>query len=108
MNLQRNSSFINQTRFPLLCEKSGAMLLVLVGLTAGRQLVDLKIFKFSTGHIVRIFTNEGIVLLQCYYSVTNAFQLFFWVKYVVGCVMEARESRTPCFLESIPIMYYRT
>ena len=39
--------------FPLLCEKSGAILLVLVGLTAGRHagqqsdeiLVDLKIFK---------------------------------------------------------------
>ena len=36
MNLQRNSSFVNQTRFPL-CEKSGAILLVLVGLTAGQQ-----------------------------------------------------------------------
>ena len=49
MNLQRNSSFVNQTRFPLLCEKSGAILLVLVGLTAGRQsdeiLVDFEVFK---------------------------------------------------------------
>ena len=49
MNLQRNSNFVNRTRFPLLCEKSGAKILVLVGLTAGRQadeiLVDFKIFK---------------------------------------------------------------
>ena len=36
MNLQQNSSFVNRTRFPLLCEKSGAILLVLVGLMAGR------------------------------------------------------------------------
>ena len=52
MNLQRNSSFVNRTRFPLLCEKSGAILLVLVGLTVGRLagrldeiLVDFEIFK---------------------------------------------------------------
>ena len=49
MNLQWNSSFVNRTRFPLLCEKSGAILLVLVGLTAGRQadkiLVDFEFFK---------------------------------------------------------------
>ena len=37
MNLQRNSSFVNWTWFPLLYEKSGAILLVLVGLTAGWQ-----------------------------------------------------------------------
>ena len=29
--------FVNWTRLPLLCEKSGAILLVLVGLTAGQQ-----------------------------------------------------------------------
>ena len=49
MSLQRNSSFVNRTQFPLLCEKSRAMLLVLVGLTAGWQsdeiLVDFEIFK---------------------------------------------------------------
>ena len=37
INLHRNNSFINGTRLPLLCEKSGAILLVLVGLTADRQ-----------------------------------------------------------------------
>ena len=49
MNLYQNNSFVNQTRLPLLCEKSGAILLVLVGLTAVWQsneiLVDLEIFK---------------------------------------------------------------
>ena len=52
INLHRNNIFINLTRLPLLCEKSGAILLVLVGLTAawqaGRQSdeirEDLKIF----------------------------------------------------------------
>ena len=60
MNLQRNSSFINWTRFPLLCEKSGAILLVLVGLTAGwqagSQMKFWEILKFTE-------FNEGTVLL---------------------------------------------
>ena len=34
-HLYRNNSFVNWTRLPLLCEKSGAILLVLVGLTVG-------------------------------------------------------------------------
>ena len=68
MNLQWNSSFVNQTRFPLLCEKSGAILLVLVGLTAGSQTKFWKISKFSnlsTDRIVRFFTEfiKGTVLL---------------------------------------------
>ena len=37
MNLHQNDSFVNQTRLPLLCEKSGAILLVLVGLMTGSQ-----------------------------------------------------------------------
>ena len=37
INPNRNNSFINRMRLPLLCEKSGPILLVLVGLTAGRQ-----------------------------------------------------------------------
>ena len=53
INLNRNSSFVNRMQLPLLCEKSGAILLVLVGVTAGRQagkqsdqiLVGSKIFK---------------------------------------------------------------
>ena len=49
MNLYQNNSFVNQMRLPLLREKFGAILLVLVDLTAGRQsdeiLVDLKFFE---------------------------------------------------------------
>ena len=83
MNLHQNNSFINRTRLPLLCEKSRAILLVLVGLTAGWQsgrqsdkiLVDLKNFIFSW------FTSVGflrrLTKVQCYYSVTNAFVGFF-------------------------------
>ena len=49
MNLHRNNSFVNWTQLPLLCKKIGAILLVLVGLTAVRQsdeiVVDFEIFK---------------------------------------------------------------
>ena len=37
INLHWNNIFVNRTRLPLLCEKSGAILLVLVGLTAAWQ-----------------------------------------------------------------------
>ena len=70
INLNWNNSFVNQMRLPLLCEKSGAILLVLVGLMAGRLagqqsdqiLVGSK--NFSTDRTVRIFTefNEGTLL----------------------------------------------
>ena len=51
--LNRNSSFVNPTRLPVSCEISGALLLALPGLTAGRLAgrladeirVDLEIFK---------------------------------------------------------------
>ena len=60
INLHQNNRFINWTQLPLLCERSGDILLVLVGLTAGWQseeiLVDLKIFKIIyTNCIIRIF-----------------------------------------------------
>ena len=35
MDLNWNNSFINRMQIPLLCKKSGAILLVLVGLTGG-------------------------------------------------------------------------
>ena len=75
MNLHRNNSFVNWTQLPLLCEKIGAIHLVLVGLTAVRQAGRLavrqnsggflKFLKFSTDRIVRIFAafNKGTVLL---------------------------------------------
>ena len=37
MNLHWNNSFVNRIQLPLLCEKSGAVFLVLMGLTAGRK-----------------------------------------------------------------------
>ena len=66
MNLHWNDSFADQTRLLLLCEKSGIMLLVLVGLMAGQQSVEIWVdSKSSTDCTVRISTesNEGTVLL---------------------------------------------
>ena len=37
VDLHRNNIFVNRTRLPLLCKNSGAILLVLVGLTAAWQ-----------------------------------------------------------------------
>ena len=37
INVLRNNSFVNPTRLPLLCEKTGALAIVEPGLTAGRQ-----------------------------------------------------------------------
>ena len=37
INLHQNNSSVNWMQLPLLCEKSGATLLVLVGLTATMQ-----------------------------------------------------------------------
>ena len=46
VNLTRNNGFINRMRLYLLREKSGAILLVFVGFTTGRQSdLGLKIFK---------------------------------------------------------------
>ena len=37
INSLRNNSFVNPTRLPLSCEKSGALAIVEPGLMAGRQ-----------------------------------------------------------------------
>ena len=47
MNLHWNNSFVNRTQLPLLCEKFGAILLVLVSLTAGRQTVRRNTGRFE-------------------------------------------------------------
>ena len=39
INVLRNNSFVNPTRLPLLCEKTGALAIVEPGLTAGRPAV---------------------------------------------------------------------
>ena len=36
INVLRNNGFVNPTRLPLLCEKTGALAIVEPGLTAGR------------------------------------------------------------------------
>ena len=48
MNLHQSNSFVNQMQLPLLCEKSGAILLVLVGLISVRQAgPDKTLVKFE-------------------------------------------------------------
>ena len=37
INVLRNNGFVNPTRLPLLCEKTGALAIVEPGLTAVRQ-----------------------------------------------------------------------
>ena len=37
INVLQNNGFVNPTRLPLLCEKTGALAVVEPGLTAGRQ-----------------------------------------------------------------------
>ena len=37
INVLRNNGFVNPTRLPLLCEKTGALAIVEPGLMAGRQ-----------------------------------------------------------------------
>ena len=113
INLHRNNIFVNWTRLPLLCEKSGAILLVLVGLTVGRQAVRRNKGRFEKFWNPLLIALLGILRrftkVQCYCSVTKAFQSFFRVKHIVRRVVEARKSGMPCFFVSIPtIKYYRT
>ena len=77
MNLQWNNSFVNWTRFPLLCEKSGAILLVLVGLTAGRPAVRRNSGRFQNFQIslqiVSLGFSWSLMKVQFCYGVTNGF-----------------------------------
>ena len=45
INVLRNNGFVNLTRLPLLCEKTGALAIVEQGLTAGRPLGRRKCCK---------------------------------------------------------------
>ena len=48
INLHQNNNFINQTSLPFLCEKSGAILLVQVGLRpALRQSKMITLLRFT-------------------------------------------------------------
>ena len=45
INVLWNNSFVHQTRLPLLCEKTGALAIVELGLTAGRQAGSLAVWQ---------------------------------------------------------------
>ena len=45
INVLRNNGFVNLTRLPLLCEKTGALSIVEPGLTAGRQAGSLAVWQ---------------------------------------------------------------
>ena len=49
-----NNSFINRMQLHLLCEKSGAILLVLVGLKTGPQVIWQAVRR-NTGSFLKIF-----------------------------------------------------
>ena len=74
MNLHQNNSFVNWMRLPLLCEKSGAILLLLVGLTVVWQAVRRNTGGFENSPWI---TSVGFSWHLSYYSVTNAFQSVF-------------------------------
>ena len=70
MNLHRNNSFVNQTQSPLLCEKSGAILLVLVGLTADRLAIRLNTGRFGNFKpslwIASLGFSQRLTKVHCY------------------------------------------
>ena len=105
-NLHWNNNFLNRTRLPLLREKSGAILLVLVGLKAGSPADRRNTGRFENfKNSVRIssvgfswhFTKHSVIIVFPMY-----FSQFFQVKYIVRRVIEVRKSGTPCFFMSIP------
>ena len=83
---------------------------LLVGLTAGRQAVRRNKGRFEKFWNPLLIALLGILRrftkVQCYCSVTKAFQLFFQVKHIVRHVVEAQKSGTPCFFVSIPTIKY--
>ena len=99
INLYRNNIFVNLTRLPLLCEKSGAILLLLVGLTAawqsGRLAVRRNKGRFEKFLLIAFYgvlqRYSVIVVLPMYFS------HFLRVKHIVRHVVEGRKSGMPCF-----------
>ena len=84
INLNRN------TQLPLLYEKSGAMLLVLVGLKlAGWQSDQILVGS----PIALLGFSQTLTKECCYHRVTNVLRSVFWV----GCIVEVRRSGTLCF-----------
>ena len=66
MYLDRNQGFVNRMQLPLLCEKSRAILLMLVGLTASRPAVRQNTGQFNQpiAHALLVFTAFFIITLQ--------------------------------------------
>ena len=120
INLHQNNIFVDWTRLPLLCEKSEAILLVLVGLTAawqagslaGRQAVRQNKARFEKFWNLLLIALLGILRRLRRYSVIVVLPMhssrFFRVKHIVRRVVETRKSGTPCFFVSILLKYYRT
>ena len=79
LRMELNNSFVN---LPLLCEKSGAILLVLMGLMAGRQsdkiLVDLEILNFLL--IASLGFSWGLTRYSVIMMLPMHFSQFFQVK----------------------------
>ena len=96
INLNRNNSFVNQTQLPSFSERPGAILLVLVGLTAGRPAV-----RPNTGKFKKFLNSLPIALLGfsrnlmkecCYHRVTNVFRSVFSGKvYCEACCGGAKK-----------------
>ena len=71
---------------------------MLVGLTASSLAVSLNIGELISLQIASLGFSWSLNV-QCYYSVTNAFQLVFPDKVcIVRCVVEAHKSGMPCLL----------
>ena len=68
---------LDVSTFNLLCERSGAVLLVPVGLTAGWQAVRQNTGKFelfcNSLPIALLGFSRYLTNVHCYYSVSNAF-----------------------------------
>ena len=75
IDLHRNNSFVNRTQLPMLCKKSGVMLLVLVGFMTGRPAIRRNTGRFENFKNSLWIASVGFSRLstkvQCYYSVTN-------------------------------------
>ena len=95
-NLNRYSSFVNPPRLPFFCEISGALLLALPGLTAGKQaswqagcqtksVSIYKFLKFATDQNIYVFVafSRDTAFLQHYQCIQVGFSAK--VVFKVGC-----------------------
>ena len=95
-----NNIFINLPPLPLLCEISGVLHIVQLGLTAGRlagRQNTGEYRNFRSGQYVKIFDLLlRLTKVQHHYRLSNAFQLAFWVKPIARLIFKAQN-----FLEAI-------